>query len=473
MATDQIAMIFKNKKRKKRRKIILGVLVGYLAIMLIGYLGISYYFSSRFFEGTKINGVDSSKKTTLEVKEDIISKIDSYSLTVELRGGGTQTIKAQDIKREYVDDKKVDKLMEEQEQYKWPLSFSDDHQHDFVAGYVYDQDLVEPIMKELSCFQESNIEKPKNAYIKDNGTTYEIVPEDEGNELNWDKSKEVIIAALDKAEAKVSLEANDCYEKPKIYRDNKALNKKLKTLNTLTGTDIIYDFGDDRLEQVDRKTVQEWMVEGEKGTYSIDQTKVDAFVLNMANKYDTFGLAKSFKTYGGRTITLRGGDYGWLLNKDATAKALVEAIEAGAKGIIEPVWRYSAKHKGVNDIGDTYIEISLSSQRMWCYKDGICIVDTPIVSGNPSLGNETPSGGVWAIDAKMRDYVLKGEGYTAPVDYWLPFNGNVGVHDLKTRTEFGGDIYLTNGSHGCINTPYNNAKKIFENVSIGTPVVVY
>ena len=473
MATDKISKIVKNEKRKKRRKIMLGVLFGYLAIMMIGYLGISYYFSSHFFEGTNINGVDSSKKTVEEVKKDIISKIDSYTLTIELRGGGTHTIKAQDIKREYVDDKKVDRLMEEQNQYKWILSFSDDNKYDFTAGYAYDHDLIEPLMKEMSFFQENNIEEPKNAYIKDNGKTYEIIPEVEGNELNWDKTKETIVAALDKAEPTVSLEENECYEKPKIYRNNKTLNKKLKTLNTITSTDITYDFGDDRVERVDRKTVQDWMIEGKKGKYSIDQAKVDAFVSNMATKYNSFGLAKSFKTYSGRTVTLQGGDYGWLLNKEATAKALVEAIEEGAKGTIEPVWKYSAERKGVDDIGSTYVEISLSAQRMWCFKDGNCIVDTPIVSGNPSRGNATPSGGVWAIDAKMRDYVLRGEGYAAPVDYWLPFNDNVGIHDLKSRTEFGGDIYMTNGSHGCINTPYNNAKKIYENVSKGTPVIVY
>ncbi len=36
-----------------------------------------------------------------------------------------------------------------------------------------------------------------------------------------------------------------------------------------------------------------------------------------------------------------------------------------------------------------------------------------------------------------------------------------------------GDIYKTNGSHGCINTPLEAAKTIYETVSVGTPVIVY
>ena len=86
---------------------------------------------------------------------------------------------------------------------------------------------------------------------------------------------------------------------------------------------------------------------------------------------------------------------------------------------------------------------------MWCYKDGVVVVDTPVVTGNVSKGYDTPSGSVWAIDAKKHDAVLKGEGYTQPVTYWMPFNGNVGIHDADTwRSEYGGEIYKTSGSHG-------------------------
>ena len=85
-----------------------------------------------------------------------------------------------------------------------------------------------------------------------------------------------------------------------------------------------------------------------------------------------------------------------------------------------------------------------------------------------------PAGGVWAIDAKKHDAVLKGEGYTQPVTYWMPFNGNVGIHDADTwRSQYGGEIYKTSGSHGCVNTPTANAEKIFNTVEIGTPVIVY
>lgn len=38
---------------------------------------------------------------------------------------------------------------------------------------------------------------------------------------------------------------------------------------------------------------------------------------------------------------------------------------------------------------------------------------------------------------------------------------------------FGGDEYLYNGSHGCVGVTLGNAKTIYNNVSVGTHVVVY
>ena len=43
--------------------------------------------------------------------------------------------------------------------------------------------------------------------------------------------------------------------------------------------------------------------------------------------------------------------------------------------------------------------------------------------------------------------------YEQPVTYWMPFNGGIGFHDADWQPYFGGDRYLTGGSHGCINLP--------------------
>ena len=55
----------------------------------------------------------------------------------------------------------------------------------------------------------------------------------------------------------------------------------------------------------------------------------------------------------------------------------------------------------------------------------------------------------------------------------MPFNGDIGMHDLTSRKAFGGEIYKKNGSHGCINLPYAAAKKIYETIDKGYCVLVY
>ena len=69
--------------------------------------------------------------------------------------------------------------------------------------------------------------------------------------------------------------------------------------------------------------------------------------------------------------------------------------------------------------------------------------------------------------------VLDGPGYSTPVTYWMPFNGGIGLHDATWRSSFGGNIYKTNGSHGCVNLPYNMAKIIYENAFSHMPIICY
>lgn len=74
---------------------------------------------------------------------------------------------------------------------------------------------------------------------------------------------------------------------------------------------------------------------------------------------------------------------------------------------------------------------------------------------------------------KQKNRVLRGPGYASPVKYWMPIKGGIGIHDARWRSEFGGDIYKTSGSHGCINTPEEEMARLYECAEVGTPVVLF
>ena len=128
--------------------------------------------------------------------------------------------------------------------------------------------------------------------------------------------------------------------------------------------------------------------------------------------------------------------------------------------------------KTKNDIGETYVEISIADQHLWYYVDGKLSMETDIVTG--TKGKTDSPVGLFKIWAKRTKVTLIGDDYQTPVELWLPITWDgVGIHDASWRSTFGGTIYETDGSHGCINTPYDFCQPFFDAVEIGTPVVVY
>ena len=230
----------------------------------------------------------------------------------------------------------------------------------------------------------------------------------------------------------------------------------------------------DRQETLTSDQLAAWMVPTENHTYETDEEKLRSYVSSLAEKYNTVGSIRTFETSYQTPITLYEGTFGWKLNEDETAAVLKEAILVPGNHLIEPVWSKKGKEfYGKNsDIGDSYVEVDLTAQKVWLYKDGKKLLETDCVSGTEGTSRKTP-GGVYAIFYKQSPAVLTGPDYASPVDYWMPFNGGVGLHDATWRSSFGGEIYKTNGSHGCINLPWEAAKTIYETVEIGYPVVCY
>lgn len=441
-------------------------------VMLVVYIAVAVYFSSHFYEDTEIYGIDCSQKSVEEVKILVADKLDEYRLEVKERGGASEYLSADQIDLKFVDNSSIDRMARAQRSYIWPIMLM--MERDDMAGvaFSYDQKKALTAFKDLECMNPIYTKAPTDAYVQVTDSGFEVVKETEGNTLNPETTAKALYAALDGGKSVLDLEEEDCYLKPDLYSDDEALVAEAEAKDVLVQADITYEFGS-RQERVNAPVIAQWITQAADGSYVIDDVEVTEYVEALAAKYDTFGLPRQFYTSLGTTVTLTDGDYGWCMDQDATVVDLLNALGSGYQGTMEPQYTYTAMSREENDIGDTYVEICISQQVMWCYKDGVCIVYTPVVTGNPNKGNATPSNGVWSIDAKMQNYTLVGEGYRSPVDFWMPFNGNVGIHDMQTRAYFGGTIYLTNGSHGCINTPYANAKTIYENVSIGTPVIVY
>lgn len=118
---------------------------------------------------------------------------------------------------------------------------------------------------------------------------------------------------------------------------------------------------------------------------------------------------------------------------------------------------------------NAYIDISITNQKLMYYEYGKLVLESDIVTG---INDGTPTGN-FKVVSKSRNVNLRGSDYVSFVRYWIAFKGSsYGMHDASWRNSFGGNIYQYNGSHGCVNMPYNKVEQLYSFVEIGTPVYI-
>ena len=464
-------------EKQKKRRMIIGGIAGLCVIAVIAGTQIhkhyTEYYSTHFFKGTVINGTDVSQKTVDEVKEGIVSKVSRYDLKIK-ELDRDERITAGDIGLEYVDDGKVDELMEEQEESKWLFHLTGSTDFDVHAGTKYNEEMMTAAIAGLECFKEENITPPQDACLKDENNVFSIQNEVEGNAVNLEKLTKAVTEAVRKGKSSIDIVKDDCYEHPTVYRDDETLKARMDKWNEYMRVNVTYAFGDN-IEVVNADTVKPNVVD-DGTTVDLPTDWIRGLVYGWGQKYDTFGLAREFTTHSGEVVTVpEGGDYGWVIDKDATIADVTDAVLTGAQGERTPTFLYSAMGWDNGDLTGTYVEVSISEQHLWCYKDYELVMDTDVVTGLPTTERATTPG-TFAVDAKKEDATLGSldvQGYESPVSFWAPFNGGQGLHDAPWRSDFGGDIYMSNGSHGCVNIPPWNMEPIYNAIEIGTAVVVY
>ena len=436
------------------------------------YAGMSQKYKTRFFPNTQINGVDASGKTAAEVQELIAEGVNGYTLTIDERNNQTETIAGTDIKLHAEFDGSLEKMVAAQNPFAWLWHMK---QEEYTIGTMvaYDDAALESQIRNLSCLDPEKAVEPVNAKISEyvSGQGYSIEPEQEGTAVEAEKLTQAVTGAIENLQDHLSLEEADVYKKPTVLKDDASLAEQLDKMNKYAKMSVTYQFGDST-ETLNGDQIHAWLIANADGSVSVDSSKVSEYVSEMAKAHNTSNKAKTLKTSYGSTIQVSGGTYGWKINQAAETEALAAIIASGESTTREPEYSQKAASHGANDYGDTYVEINLTGQHLFFYKEGKLVVESDFVSGNLAKGWGTPAGS-YPLAYKQKNAVLKGENYRTPVNYWMPFNNGIGMHDAKWRSSFGGTIYKTGGSHGCINLPPSVAKTIFDNISAGTPVICY
>ncbi|MBU3189780.1 L,D-transpeptidase/peptidoglycan binding protein [Clostridium bowmanii] len=445
------------------------VIIFTTSILLI-YLLVSLYFSKYSFFNTVINGVDVSLKAHGDIEDIIRNHVKDYRLQLVERNGQIEEIIGRDIGMEYNEKNSIDKVYPRQRSFNWMISLFMDQKYYVDDLFVYNKDNLLYKINGLNCLNTDIIE-PKNVSFKYANGSYKIIEEVYGNKIIKDELYEDIKISILKGVKKLDLNENHCYKNPSytLCSDKTLVTKNL--LDDYVKAKVTYKFGCKK-EILDGNTISEWLTVDKDLETVINEISVMKYVKELSRKYDTVGIARTFKTSMGKIVEVSGGLYGWEINRKAETEALLKNIKLGNVFEKEPIYTSKALYREENEIGDTYVEVNITRQHLWYYKNGKLMAQGSVVTGNPNRGHSTVLG-TYMLNYKQKGATLTGPGYEAPVTYWMPFFGNIGIHDASWRYSFGGEIYKRRGSHGCINAPIYLAKTIFDNIKEGTPIICY
>jgi hypothetical protein len=247
-------------------------------------------------------------------------------------------------------------------------------------------------------------------------------------------------------------------------------------LNTYLDTTITYEMYDGTELVLDGNKLSKWLKEKKDGSYSLDEEtlweKCRAYVEKIANKYEDVHDSIAFDSSWQGTVYFDTSPYGHSVDTEAEARKLYGEILSRRSDYREPV--YSLNRSVDPTFGGTYVEVDIDAQHVFYYEDGDLVWESSCVTGTATDYSRATPTGIYDIYDKERNRTLVGEGnsYRSFVNFWMPFNEGVGLHDASWRGSFGGDIYRYDGSHGCVNLPYSSAASLYEMVEIGTPVLV-
>lgn len=443
-----------------KNKIVI-LIVAIIATVLIIVLS---FFATHFYANTKINGINCSFYTVEQTQEEINEQVASNEIYIKFANGVSHKILGKDIdlcleneqelKDVFRNSKKLTELFHEKD-YTLENSFS------------FNEEKLLKYLKSLPEFNEKSI-SAKNAYINFNQETHtvDIIPETIGN-VNLEEAFTISKNRL--KNGKRVLDFTIC---PEITEKSQELIETKNKINNILATNIHY-----KLKNGETVTINwsNWIKQDKQGNWNIEiEDNLKKVINSLAEKISAINSNCTFHATGIGNVKLHlRKDLREQLDTAAETERMKKLLGTGETYNIEPTYIEGKYQKALTN----YLEIDLTRQKVWLYRNGKCIVSGNCVSANVSQGYITPTG-MFYLDNKATKVYLSGKNkdgskYRSFVNYWMPFNGAIGLHDATWRSKFGGRIYRNNGSHGCINLPYSVAKKIYENINYSTLIIVY
>ena len=451
------------------------IAIGAVLAVLLLYTAVSLYYVGHFEKNSKINGIDVSGLNLKKAKALLKEKgAEGYSLVINGPEGKTETISGEGLGLTVVGADQAKQVLRSQKSFSWISENRKPKEYTVDLAAEYDGSMLDERIYGLEMMEYDNMRSPVNASLSVNDKgEYEIVPEDDGTELKIEEAAGAIREAVGACRKNLDLTAYQYM--PEITSEDENLVSRREQWNSyLAASGLTYDVAENIVVFDGPKIATLLSDDGVNVTLSME--KIRELVAEWKYDWDTYAHQFKFTTYYGNEVWIQPyGNYGYEIDDEKTPQDIYDRITAGDNGSYDVPYYNEPPYHTNKGLGGNYVEVSIDDQHVWVWKDGEVVADTEVVTGLPVFGRVTYQG-CYAINLKEEDAVLGDvavEGYSEPVSYWVRFNGGEGLHDAPWREHFGGDIWLYDGSHGCVNVPEWVMSDVYNNVELGEAVVVY
>lgn len=467
--------------KKTTKRVSFAVLLLLLVLPVI-YFALAFYYRDGFSLNTWINGVYCTGKTVEEVNTELLSRTEAPDIVIVDKTGTEYTISLADADYHADYNNALERFRQEQNPYLWVDNVLFHSRRTLAPEVTVNTEALRKAFDSLKIVQEEQQKKKEYSLYRSTGGEY-VFTDGLADRIDPEKAFLALQQVVASGQETLNLVEAGCYYDITPDETQKNLRNLWKKIEKYQNCDIVYCFGEERHPVTAADCASFLVKENElpivdtTGNFVLDEDAVTAYVQKLAKEYDGYGRTRQFQSTRGDIITIEGGTYGSKLDQKKETQYLMEhlldaGVHTGTAQSHIPTYEREAFGYGKNDIGDTYIEVDMTEQKMYYYEKGVLRLETEIVTGNMRRRMGTPEG-VNFVYNKQKNRILRGPGYASPVKFWMPVKGSIGIHDAGWRKEFGGEIYQTAGSHGCINTPKDKMEELYDMVQIGTPVVMF
>lgn len=466
-----------------------GVVLLVLALLAGATYGVGWLAFSRlvFMPNTTLNGQDVSLLPAPEVAERHAGETAGYKL--ELSGQGLSlSLSASDIGLRIDGEAYVEEALAQQDALRWPLEVLRPHRLTASETVTYSEDdLAKAVTAAVDKVNEGATQPTDARLVPDEKTKlYRIEPERQGTALDAERVVELAAEAVTGLDTSLDL-GEEALVQPAVTSGDERLKAGLEEVNSRLEATQKLVVGEKDAFEVGIDLISRWVKVGKDYEVTIDSEAVTAWARGeLSEKLDSVGAARTYTRPDGKQVSVSGGTYGWNIDGAVLAGQIVANLEKGEAATIDIPMLSTAEtwNPGGQDWGSRYIDIDISEQHIRMYDAGGSVIwESDCVTGNTSEGHDTPLG-VWFLNANKESGTVTLEGpiddatgkpeYVSYVTYWMPFVENaVAMHDATWRYSFGGTVYQTNGSHGCVNLPYDKAEELYGICEVGDVVITH